>query len=61
MFSGDDEEDGDQTALVETSLENSADNTSVTVPQLKQRLADMGQPTSGRKADLVARLQEVEL
>jgi hypothetical protein len=60
MFSGDDEEDGtDQTAPVEAS--DSAGMTNITVPQLKQRLADMGQPTSGRKADLVARLQEVEL
>ncbi len=56
MFREDDDE-SDQTELVEKAM---VDPESLTVPQLKERLAGVGLPTSGRKADLVARLTEAE-
>ena len=40
------------------SQEDSADYESMTVPQLKELLKEAGKPVSGKKAELISRLQE---
>ena len=59
MFSGD-EEDNDQTYIVEKSMEKSSqskDYGSMTVAQLRTELSERGLPTSGTKVVLIDRLK----
>ena len=61
MFSGD-EEDNDQTEMVEKSMEKSRpsrDYGAMTVAQLRTELSENGLPTSGTKAVLIDRLKGV--
>ncbi len=60
MFSGDDEEENNQTEIVEQEMTKSrpADNfSSMTVAQLRAELSERGLPTSGTKVVLIDRLK----
>ena len=62
MFSGD-EEDNDQTEMVEKSMEKSRpsrDYGAMTVAQLRTELSENGLPTSGTKAVLIDRLPQTK-
>ena len=53
------EETSDIEEITETkSLENNVDYNSMTVAELKELLKEAGKPVSGKKADLIARLNE---
>lgn len=49
----------EEEGTVEVSDAQKAALNEFTVAQLKERLASLGKPTSGKKADLIARLLEV--
>jgi len=52
------EETSDIEEITEKSSENDVDYNSMTVAELKELLKEAGKPVSGKKADLIARLNE---
>ena len=52
------EETSDIEEITEKSSENNVDYNSMTVAELKELLKEAGKPVSGKKADLIARLNE---
>ena len=60
MFSGNDEEENNQTEIVEQEMAKSrpsGDFSSMTVAQLRAELSERGLPTSGTKVVLIDRLK----
>ena len=52
------EQTSDIEEITEKSSENNVDYNSMTVAELKELLKEAGKPVSGKKADLIARLNE---